>query len=144
MAKYGNGNRALSGAIFALLLAAAPASSQDVKVGEGEYMAWCARCHGTAGKGDGPLARELETALPDLAQLAKRQGGKFPADRVRETIDGRDAFLAHRSEEMPIWGNWFEHDITAGGLLKQSETKTRDEVEQRIDRIVGYLATIQE
>ena len=126
--------------IFALT----PLAAQELTRGEGEFRAWCARCHGMAGKGDGPISQELETPPPDLTQISKKNEGQFPAGKVRETIDGRDILMSHRSNEMPAWGNWFEYDITAGGLLKQSETKTRAEIEERIDRIVGYISSIQE
>ncbi len=146
-ARISNVIRTLASALLlagGLLTSAAPSGAQEIQTGAGEYMAWCSRCHGTTGKGDGPLAAGLETALPDLTQLSRRNDGSFPAEKVRDTIDGRDMMLAHRSEEMPAWGNWFEYDITAGGLLKQSESKTAAEIDERIDRIVSYLESIQE
>ncbi len=127
-----------------LVTPATPGMAQDIATGAQEFAAWCARCHGGSGKGDGPMAAELEKPLPDLAQLSKRNDGAFPAEQVRETIDGRDVYLPHRSSEMPTWGNWFEFDITAGGLLEKSETKTQEEIDQRIDRIVAFIASLQE
>jgi len=39
------------------------------------FHAYCATCHGAAGKGDGPMASVLETPLSDLTTIAKRNGG---------------------------------------------------------------------
>lgn len=35
------------------------------------YTTWCASCHGTSGKGDGPAASDLKTKPTDLTMLAK-------------------------------------------------------------------------
>lgn len=71
------------------------------------YKTWCASCHGTAGKGDGPAASDLKTRPTDLTQLAKKNGGKFPTEKVRNYIDGAALAPAHGSREMPVWGTFF-------------------------------------
>jgi mono/diheme cytochrome c family protein len=71
------------------------------------YKTWCASCHGTAGKGDGPAASDLKTHPTDLTQLSKKNGGKFPTERVRNYIEGIAAAPAHGSREMPVWGTYF-------------------------------------
>lgn len=73
------------------------------------YKTWCASCHGTEGKGDGPAAAALKKSPADLTQLAKKNGGKFPTERVRDYIDGTKATAAHGSREMPVWGDFFHH-----------------------------------
>ena len=45
--------------------------------GKATYEQYCASCHGTAGKGDGPVASGLTTRPPDLTQFAKEAGGHF-------------------------------------------------------------------
>ena len=71
------------------------------------YKTWCASCHGLLGKGDGPAAAALKTPPADLTMLAKKNGGKYPADRVRNYIEGATTVAAHGSREMPIWGAFF-------------------------------------
>ncbi|HEV2200127.1 MAG TPA: c-type cytochrome [Bryobacteraceae bacterium] len=72
------------------------------------YKTWCATCHGALGKGDGPTASELKTQPADLTQLAKKNGGKFPIEKVRNHIDGTATVAAHGSREMPVWGTFFQ------------------------------------
>jgi mono/diheme cytochrome c family protein len=71
------------------------------------YKTWCASCHGTDGKGNGPAAGDLKTHPTDLTMLAKKNGGKFPIDRVRSYIEGTATAPAHGSREMPVWGTFF-------------------------------------
>jgi Cytochrome C oxidase, cbb3-type, subunit III len=72
------------------------------------YTTWCASCHGPLGKGDGPTAAALKTPPADLTMLARKNGGSFPADRVRKYIEGTTTIAAHGSREMPIWGAFFK------------------------------------
>lgn len=67
------------------------------------YMENCASCHGADGTGNGPAARGLATAPPDLTMIATRNGGVFPTDQVMSTIDGLDRG-AHFSTAMPEFG----------------------------------------
>ncbi|MCP5083496.1 MAG: cytochrome c [Alphaproteobacteria bacterium] len=117
--------------------------AQEAKPGAGEFQAWCSRCHGLEGKGDGPIAKEIETRPPDLTQLSANNGGTFPAERVRKSIDGRSMEAGHGTRQMPVWGNWFAFDVTAGGLLKTDKAKTQEEIQERIGRITAYLKAIQ-
>ena len=71
--------------------------------GQTAYMDNCASCHGVDGKGDGPAARGLAVAPPDLTTITARNGGVFPTDQVMSTIDGLDRG-AHFSAAMPEFG----------------------------------------
>jgi mono/diheme cytochrome c family protein len=71
--------------------------------GRTAYMENCAACHGPSGTGDGPAARGLATAPPDLTMLAARNGGVFPTDQVMSTIDGLER-EPHFSAAMPEFG----------------------------------------
>lgn len=71
--------------------------------GRTAYMENCASCHGADGKGDGPAARDLAVAPPDLTTIAARNGGVFPVNQVMSTIDGLDRG-AHFSTAMPEFG----------------------------------------
>ena len=93
---------------------------------------YCAACHGTKARGDGPVAPQLKTRPPDLTQLARRNGGAFPATQVTAYISGTGRTLpTHGPAEMPVWGptfRAFEKDIRA---------------KERIKNLVLYLASIQ-
>ena len=58
------------------------------------FRTHCATCHGSNAHGDGPLARRLRRAPPDLTSYTERNNGVFPSERVYRIIDGRDV-LSH-------------------------------------------------
>ncbi len=95
------------------------------------YKTWCASCHGTAGKGDGPAASDLKTRPTDLTQLSKKNGGKFPTEKVRNYIDGAAAAPAHGSREMPVWGTYFRQ-------IGDDKAAT-----YRIVTLANYVASLQ-
>jgi mono/diheme cytochrome c family protein len=113
---------------------AARAQAGDVFEGKQKYGVYCASCHGAAGKGDGALAASLKKHPADLTQLARKNGGQFPTERVTRFIDGRTRDDAHLKSDMPVWGDAFS---------KSSETGTPEQVKARIDAVVKYLETIQ-
>ena len=78
------------------------------------YQAYCASCHGQAGKGDGPVVAALKGTVPDLTTLAKRNGGVFPAKKVGEFIRGVAVAAAHGNLDMPVWGPIF-HSVSNRG-----------------------------
>src|SRR5579859_4388914 len=45
------------------------------------YRGYCASCHGTEGKGDGPVAPALNSKMPDLTTIAQRNGGMRRSSR---------------------------------------------------------------
>ena len=102
------------------------------------YESLCASCHGISGKGDGPVAPLIKIHVPDLTRIAARDGGEFPAEDVRRTIDGRYERKAHGPRDMPVWG-WQFYD---GGARDDSMERAR--VDAMIDKLVQYLAMIQE
>ena len=50
----------------------------DSIAGRDSFEFYCASCHGTRGKGDGPIASALKVAPSDLTSLARRNRGAFP------------------------------------------------------------------
>ena len=78
--------------------------SQNIDLGEMEYLSSCAACHGVDGNGQGSLSAELKSQPADLTILAKKNDGVFPVNAIYEVIDGRKAIKAHGTREMPIWG----------------------------------------
>lgn len=97
------------------------------------YRAHCAPCHGTGGKGDGPVAPALNSRLPDLTTIAQRNGGNFPTARVRSIITGDQNIAAHGSREMPVWGPIF-HQIE----------EDRDYGDIRLQNLTEYLQSMQQ
>jgi len=87
-----------------------PVRSTTSVAGKDLYREFCAVCHGTAGKGDGPAASALKVPPSDLTQISKKNGGKFPELRVQHIINGEaDEPVAHGSKDMPVWGTLFRH-----------------------------------
>lgn len=87
-----------------------PVHNTQAMAGKDLYREYCAVCHGTAGKGDGPAAGALKVPPSDLTQISKKNGGKFPEVQVQHTIKGEaDEPIAHGSRDMPVWGNIFRH-----------------------------------
>jgi mono/diheme cytochrome c family protein len=104
--------------------------------GEEIFMKYCAACHGESGRGDGPVSHGLATMVPDLTAISRRYGG-FPAQLVRDTIDGRgDRIDAHGARTMPVWG--YEFWVEEGGdAIAQREMKVT------ITKLVDYIQSIQ-
>jgi mono/diheme cytochrome c family protein len=104
-----------------------PASGQEM------YKTYCAVCHGTDAKGNGPAAEALKVPPTDLTALAGKNGGKYPAMKVAAIIRGEDVLAAHGSKEMPIWGHLFR-SISGGH---------ESEVHQRVANLNQYLESLQ-
>ena len=96
------------------------------------YRGYCASCHGTEGKGDGPVAPALNSKIPDLTTIAQRNGGVFPVTRVNKIISGDQIISAHGTREMPVWGPIF-HQVQ----------EDRDYGEVRLHNLTDYLKSIQ-
>lgn len=124
----------------AVLLALLPgvAAGQQMSRGEAEYLDSCAVCHGLDGKGDGPLADELQKRPADLTVIS-RETGRFPYWRVFAVIDGRYVVPGHGEREMPVWGQQFiERDVKrygpSGGAIVTQE---------RIHELASYVESLQ-
>jgi mono/diheme cytochrome c family protein len=76
--------------------------------GKVTYGRYCVSCHGPQGKGDGPLAKDLRVAVPDLTTLASRNAGTFPYDRVVRIIQSGEPVRGHGTPDMPAWGDTFQ------------------------------------
>ncbi len=137
--------RPLIGAVALLLLAGLPAARADstavpVELGRGDFMNYCAACHGVGAKGDGTVAEFLTINAADLTQMASKNGGVFPRQRAIEVIDGRAQVAVHGQRDMPVWGDWFKFEASSDG----AGDKTEKIVRERIDALVAYLESIQQ
>jgi mono/diheme cytochrome c family protein len=101
------------------------------------YEQLCSSCHGVSGHGDGPVSSLIKINVPDLTRIATRDGGEFPVEDVRRTIDGRWDRRAHGARDMPVWG-WQFYDSSAA-----NDAEERALVDSMIGRLVDYLRGIQ-
>lgn len=85
-------------------LAAAQAEDLSTYDGAQLFKRLCASCHGADATGNGPVASSLKIQPPDLTRIRARHGGDFPAERVRQIIDGTTAVAPHGVRGMPVWG----------------------------------------
>jgi mono/diheme cytochrome c family protein len=98
------------------------------------FRSYCATCHGTGGKGDGPLAEMLKKRPADLTLFARANNGTYPAEMVGRIIDGRQPLAGHGGKDMPIWGDAFRE---SGGGSDEAAVKAR------IDALARHLETLQ-
>lgn len=129
--------------IAMVMMASAQAPKKEIKrvpikptsaaSGPEMYKTYCAVCHGTDGKGNGPAADALKVPPTDLTALAGKNGGKYPAMKVSAIIRGDDVLAAHGSKDMPIWGHLF-WSISAGHEA---------EVQQRVANLNEYIESLQ-
>jgi mono/diheme cytochrome c family protein len=115
-----------------LLASSAGAQPRPTPSGSALFSTYCATCHGSSAKGDGPLASEMKNRPADLTQIAKRNGGTFPAVQVARTIDGRSPVKGHGGRDMPVWGDVFP-----------KSTADSTPVDEKIQSLVRYLESIQ-
>jgi mono/diheme cytochrome c family protein len=133
-------NWLVGAAVAAPLLAVAAAGQQTTEVfvggssGADVYKTYCASCHGTEARGDGPLADHLRHAPSDLTTFAKRNGDKFDAAKMHRIIDGRDPVKGHGGPDMPVWGD---------ALKRSSEGYSEDAVREKINALVAHLKSLQ-
>ena len=110
-----------------------PAERTSVSSGKEMYRAYCAACHGTDGKGDGPASSALRSRPSDLTDLSKRNDGKFPELRVFGAINGDLRVTAHGSKDMPTWG-------AVLGRMGEADVAT---VRLRIRNLTKYIESLQ-
>ena len=74
----------------------------SIKEGRKSYVYACTSCHGERGRGDGPLAEEMD---PKPADLVKRLEGHSEGDFFWKISNGRGAMPAFRDQlnEKQIW-----------------------------------------
>jgi nucleotide-binding universal stress UspA family protein len=115
----------------------APASGMKytITIAGGEtFRTYCAACHGTSARGDGPLASSMTRKPSDLTEIAKRNGGVFPSELVFRTIDGKNPVRGHGGPDMPVWGDAFARSRDGGD---------KETVKNIITSLVAYLESIQ-
>lgn len=97
-------------------IALAEGKSANVEAGAGVYRTNCVSCHGTKGKGDGPVAAHLTPPPADLTSQSVRQ--KKDQDLLKTIREGKPG------TSMPAW---------KGGLS-----------DQQIEEVLAYIRTFAE
>jgi len=98
------------------------------------FRSYCATCHGADGKGQGPVATALKHPPSDLTLISRRNGSRFPRDRVKAIIAGQEQSIsAHGSREMPVWGPVF-HEVE----------RDQDWGEIRLENVTTFLQSLQQ
>ena len=111
-----------------------PASPTSANNGQQMYTSYCAPCHGTDGKGRGPVAPAMKTQPTDLTQLMRNNHGKYPDTHVVAVLEFGSELSAHGSPNMPVWGPIF-------GNMNRTHLQ---EKQLRISNLAHYLESIQE
>jgi len=132
--------RAAGCVLFALIAAGGAGAQRPAPVLASElppdgaqlYRTYCASCHGTHARGDGPAAIAMKVPPPDLTLIASRNHGTFPTERVRQMIEGKGP-AAHGERTMPVWGDVFARKVSGvpSDALVQALVRYLDSLQQR-------------
>ncbi|MCB1775206.1 MAG: c-type cytochrome [Gammaproteobacteria bacterium] len=113
---------ALSTAAMLLLALASANAAPSAYEGRGLYVSYCLVCHGTGGKGDGPLAQKMAIEPANLTTTVRSRSDtilkKIITGQGRQTITGRDRHNL-LSDAMPKW-----HEVFS---------------EEQLDSLIAYL-----
>jgi len=112
----------------------------DIAAGKELFHQNCSVCHGEDAKGNGsmydPESVDESRRIPpaDLTTLSARNGGQFPAQRVRDAMySSKQAFPAHGTPDMPAWGHAFDS-------LKSNPKR----LEESLRNLTAYIESIQD
>lgn len=117
-------------------------NTQTIKVGKTPansgkmmYNNYCAPCHGTDGKGGGPVAAALKQPPTDLTVLARNNGGKYPDAHIAAILQfGPEAKGAsHGTAAMPVWGP----------ILGNMDQVNPQNKQLRISNLSRYIESLQ-
>jgi len=98
-------------AMVALVMTAAPAVAEDLKLAAEHYSDSCADCHGASGKGDGPTAAALKTKPADYTDCATQN--KFDDDYFFKIIKNGGGSMG-KGKEMADYGKTYDDDEIHG------------------------------
>jgi cytochrome c553 len=106
--------------------------------GAGDFAELCAPCHGTSGRGDGPMAADLAHRPADLTGIAARHGGSFPEAFVMSKIWGYERGGAP-SAIMPKFAPLMDSPTVLVDVGDGIQTPTP----QRLVELADYVRSLQ-
>lgn len=117
-------------------IAAAQSGTWTTILREGgeEYQENCAACHGADAKGGGELGQKLFKKPNDLTEIANRNGGTFPFQRVFDVIAGDQPVEGHDTIHMPKYAERMKREDFQPGYNR---------AHLRILELTHYLESIQ-
>jgi cytochrome c553 len=76
------------------------------------FEAYCASCHGSSGKGNGPAARAIPTPVPDLTRYSQMHEGDCLMSLLAELQTGHrgstEPKVSEKDVDMPNWAPIFK------------------------------------
>ncbi len=101
--------------------------------GADEFQRYCALCHGVDGRGLGPVADAMTRPAADLTQIAKRNDGTFPFEKVEQNIRSGGGIEEHSRSRMPAWGEIFgaESNPAQAGVVVLEITKFIGSIQEK-------------
>jgi len=102
--------------------------------GQEEYTAYCAGCHGQDGRGKGRSSAYCTVAPANLTQLAQRNSGVYPLERVCDVLRRGTGRPPRGQGYMPVWEP----------LLKSMNSDPPGVTEMRIQNLAAYVKILQE
>lgn len=123
--------------LLPLLLIGTTVEAQSA--GEALFMENCVACHGTAGRGDGPLAAGLATKPANLTEIAARRNGVWPMLEIMSVIDGYSRNTLPR-EDMPVFENFLDNEMVEFDTGNGANTL----VPAKLIAIVEFLLSLQD
>ena len=126
------------------ILSSSALARDSLTIGKSEYRNACAVCHAMDGKAS-VFIDQLKKAPGDLTLLAKKNGGKFPEERVAAMIDGRELVKAHGDRDMPVWGDRYAKDKVRAAeyYCDMPYMDTEGFVKSRVNALIVYIKSIQ-
>tara|TARA_R110002049_G_scaffold23781_6_gene84740 strand:+ start:130924 stop:131337 length:414 start_codon:yes stop_codon:yes gene_type:complete len=100
----------LLGLVGVIAVACTVPSMPEAPDGAAFFADNCVSCHGTSGRGNGPVAAGLKPAPADITLLSRSNGGSFPRARALSYIYG-DPQQGHLARVMPQFGGVMADDL---------------------------------
>lgn len=98
------------------------ALDDELRAGQEIFEGHCAACHGMTGNGDGDIADLFKVKPKALSELSKENGGKFPFERVYQTLKATNEVKGHGRSAMPVWGDYFRVEVLDDPTVNEEES----------------------
>lgn len=104
----------------------------------------CITCHGAEGKGDGPVAAQLNSPPTDLTKVSHTHNGVSPSRQVYDKIEGLAMPAAHGSRDIPNWGAVLLSQELGTSVIEEDSRKAAQSPGKRLEGRLSYLDSIQQ